>query len=84
MEVWIVFHSYNANTDNSIMGVFESKEMAYAYVEEYIESSKEYSKNKTWMEPYIRTSGEGEYNTENYEESFEITCHTVKVKEANQ
>jgi len=36
------------------------------------------------MEPYIRTSGEGEYNTENYEESFEITCHTVKVKEANQ
>jgi len=43
MEVWIVFHSYNANTDNSIMGVFESKEMAYAYVEEHIESSKEYS-----------------------------------------
>jgi hypothetical protein len=79
MEVWIVFHSYNANTDNNIMGVFESKEMAFAYVEEHIESS-----TNTWREPYIFSSGEAEYNTENYEESFEITCHMVKVKEANQ
>lgn len=82
MEIWVVFHYYNARTDNSIHGVFESKDMAIKYVEDYIEESKKIGVNRTWAEPKT-FYGDIEYHTDDYGESFEITSHIVQMKETS-
>ena len=65
MEVWVVFH-YNARTDNGIRGVFESKDMAIKYVEDYIEESKRLSLEigipHGWEEPEVTSYGDTEYH----------------------
>ena len=87
MEVWIVFHYYNARTDNSIHGVFESKDMAIKYVEDHIEKSKRLSLQigvpHRWEEPDFTPYGDIEYHTDDYGESFEVTSHMVQMKETS-
>ena len=70
MTVWVVFHYYNARTDNHVCGVFASKELAINYVEEQI---KEYNR-EDWK---IKDNG---YNIEfkqSCDNSYEITHHEV-------
>ena len=82
MEVWVVFHYYNARTDNSIHGVFESKDMAIKYVEDHIEKSKRFSLEigvpHRWEEPDVTYCGGVEYHTDEYDESFVVTSHMVQ------
>ena len=88
MEVWIVFHYYNAKTDNSIHGVFESKDMATKFVEDYIEESRRFSlqigRTDKWVEPDATYCGGTEYHTDDYDESFEVTSHMVQMKETSR
>ena len=88
MEVWIVFHYYNAKTDNSIHGVFESKDMATKFVEDYIEESRRFSlqigRTDKWVEPDFTPYGDIEYRTDDYDESFEVTSHMVQMKETSR
>ena len=70
MEVWVVFHYYNARTDNSVCGVFDSEKLAIEYVKKEIEDSEDPA---DWEGPDY----DG-YHTTDYDESFEITGHYVK------
>lgn len=87
MEIWIVFKYYNARTDNSIHGVFESRDMAIKYVEDYIEESRRFSLQigvpHRWKEPNATPYGDIEYHTDDYDESFEVTSHMVQMKETS-
>jgi hypothetical protein len=70
MTAWVVFHYYNARTDNDVCGIFASKELAINYVAEQI---KEYDR-EDWK---IEDNG---YNIEfkkSYDNSYEITQHEI-------
>ena len=87
MEIWVVFHYYNARTDNGIHGVFESKDMAIKYVEDYIEESKrlslEIGRPEKWRKPCVTSYGDVEYHTGDYGESSEVTSHIIQMKETS-